>query len=190
MAYLPDEDIIKGIRTDDSSVYNKLKVWYTPMLHAFVADYNALPEDGDDLFQDTMMALIMQIRDGDYQLTGKFITLFMAVAANIWSKKLRRRKHELEYMASLPKDETIPDSSGKMDWEIYRTVFAESLERLDNLCKKLVRMYFEGYELKLIAERLKKKYGYIRNRKAYCMGKFVDNIKMHPVYIEHKRRAA
>ena len=189
MEYIPDNEIMEGLRAGDEKISSYLLRMYGSLLCNLAQRYKFPREDGEDLFQDTMEAVLNAIRDEDYKLKKQFRSLFFRIASNILIDKVRRLKVEQAYQSSLYLENTAADSGSRMDWEKYKQVYNESLEKLNGLCREIVRMHYQNIQLDIIAERLNKKHSYIRKRKVYCLGQLVDNIKMHPIYRAHKKVA-
>jgi RNA polymerase sigma factor (sigma-70 family) len=189
MESIPDNEIMEGLAANDEKIYTYLLRIYGSQLCALVERHDFPREDGEDLFQDTMEAILKGPRDQDFKLKYKFRNLFFRIAYNILVDKIRRLKLEQEYLASLHLENPEAEAGERMDWEKYKQVYNESFGKLNELCREIVKMHFQNIQLDIIAERLNKKHSYIRKRKVFCLGQLVDNIKMHPIYREHNKVA-
>ena len=141
-------------------------------------------EEAEEVLQDALVVVFFNMRKPDFQLTAKVDTYLYAVAKNIWHKKLRSKKRELETVE-------MPSDSLKLGFAVQDELLSKEdqpmlrlLESLSARCKEVLTMIFVGeMGIKEIKERL----GYsseqaVRNKKSECLG------NLRGLYAEYKTR--
>jgi RNA polymerase sigma factor (sigma-70 family) len=181
MGYLSDEEIMDGIRSGDDRVFNTISRMMRPEVISMAAAAGLPYEEGEDLLQDTLSAILVQVRDKGYQLKGRFRNLFMSVSRNLLSNKLQKRSVEKRHLAREPEPSYGHDPEERIDRDARKQAINEVLDKLVELCRNIILFSMQGMDLKVIAGRLGKNHNYIRRRKVYCYARFYELASAHPV---------
>jgi RNA polymerase sigma factor (sigma-70 family) len=89
---MEDSRTLEGLRTRDNAAYNLLYTFYYPSIENFVKRNSGTSDDAKDVFQETIIVLLDKVPKQDFVLTSSMKTYIMAVASNIWLKRLRDAK--------------------------------------------------------------------------------------------------
>lgn len=82
-------------RTGSKKAFSHIYTDHFQMVKKFVLINNGNISDAEDLYQDTMIILSRKLEDDDFKLTAKLSTYIMAIAKNLWYKKLRDSRRSL-----------------------------------------------------------------------------------------------
>jgi len=188
MGYLSDDEIMDGIRSGDDKVFSAILLMMRSPVISMARSVGLREEEGEDLLQDTLSAILVQVRDNGYQLTGRFRNLFMSVGRNLLSNMLQKKRVEKQNRIEEPEASYGHDPAEKMDRDALKKSLLSVMDQLVSLCREIILYSMEGMDLKVIAERLNKNHSYIRRRRVYCYARFHELAVRHPVlrdYINH-----
>lgn len=172
---LSDEEIISGLEGTDVSVPVKTlyDMFYNDIVE-FVSMKGGSTEDGADIFQEAIVVLIDEIKEGNFRKESKIKTFLYGIARNLWLMELRtrerRKRREENYMMGEPLVEEFPIS--RNDNRSLELLF----NKVGDVCKKiLVGFYFENKSMKVLLKEFDfKNEQVLRNRKNLCMKKIKD----------------
>mgnify|MGYP000019877281 CR=1 FL=1 len=178
----------EGDRVVIEEIYRELS---TPVSNFILANKGSR-EDAKDVFQETIMALILKLANEDLDLSGDFNAYFLAICRYKWLDRLKNRKHletkksmedwvtKLEVSLDLDEMELQSLLRQEMEYQLY----TEKLNELPNHCKEILSLSLKlneenkkSHSLKEVAQILGKTYPYIRKAKSNCLKKLKANIK-------------
>lgn len=178
---LSDEEIISGL--DGTSLSSPVKALYEMFYRdivEFVQIKGGSEEDGADIFQEAIVILIEEIRQGKFRGESKIKTFLYGIARNLWLMEIRtkerRKKREENYMYAEPLVEEVKISdkeSGALD-----KLFSE----VGDVCRKiLIGFYYDNKSMKMLLNEFDfKNEQVLRNRKNLCMKKLKELISSNP----------
>ena len=85
-------EIVTDLKDENNNAFGKIYKNYFGVVSRFITTNNGTNQDAEDVFQDTMIALIAKLRQDDFKLEASLKTYIMAIAKNLWFKKLRTSK--------------------------------------------------------------------------------------------------
>ncbi len=178
---LSDEEIISGL--DGTSLSSPVKALYEMFYRdivEFVQIKGGSEEDGADIFQEAIVILIEEIRQGKFRGESKIKTFLYGIARNLWLMEIRtkerRKKREENYMYAEPLVEEVKISdkeSGALD-----KLFSE----VGDVCRKiLIGFYYDNKSMKMLLNEFDfKNEQVLRNRKNLCMKKLKELLSSNP----------
>jgi RNA polymerase sigma factor (sigma-70 family) len=182
---LSDDEIISGLGGTDLSV--PVKALYD-MFYRDIVDFVQIKggseEDGADIFQEAIVILIDEIREGKFRGESKIKTFLYGIVRNLWLMELRtkerRKKREENYMYAEPtiEEARIPDKeSGALE-----LLFSQ----VGDVCKKiLIGFYYENKSMKMLLKDFDfKNEQVLRNRKNLCMKKLKELLISNQVLLK------
>lgn len=140
-----DPELLRRLRSRDDAAYAVLYRFYFPVVERFVRRNNGTAADAADVFQETLLVLLDRVPMADFELTSSLKTYVLAVAQNIWLKRLRasRRLVRAELLpAAPPAAEIAPDAEVAADTEHRSWLVQTALRRVTAGCYKLLRLLF------------------------------------------------
>jgi len=180
-----DEELIEGLKhRKNSTITYMYQEWFPPVRNHLLHN-SGNQQDGEDLFQDTLLALYIRIREKPLLLECSLKTYFIAVCRNIWLQRLERKQRVI-YQASCEVHEdkatyTLPDfDPNELELEQQR-LFYRNLMKLPNQCIQLLKLYCLKVPYKEIARMLKLKDEItVKIRKYNCKNMLRKNIINDP----------
>ncbi len=168
---MKDSLLIDQLKIRSSKAYDHLYEQYFGLVEIHVLRNSGNLMDAEDLFQDTLIVLVEKLQKDDFILSASLKTYIMAIAKNLWLKKLRGKKpreqfgfkHEKafyeEMQLSIERENT------------YRQKLKSLFNRLTEHCSQLLHDIY--YKLKSIVQ-IKEEYGYsskhtAQNQKHKCV---------------------
>lgn len=175
-----DDIIINGILTNDERILNWMYQQYADKVFGFVKNNKGLPQDGQEVLQETVVTVYYSLQQGKYKHQNKFERYFVKTAMNIWSNKRRKRERRNEQQlenqtykyAQLenPMDIAEELAAKEQQYELIEKTIQKLKERCQNLLKAF---YIQRQKLKDIARTTHQKEGTIRTQISRCR----DNLR-------------
>jgi RNA polymerase sigma factor (sigma-70 family) len=181
-----DQRILAGIFSNDlNAIIHQLYKQYSGMVIAYIITNQGSQQDGEDVFQEALIALINLVKSGKFRGEASLQTTFISIARNIWLNEQKKRK-SLDTRGKLfenaRQQETDP-ASLLLQREVSEQ-FLTVMNRLAEGCKTLLTMvYYENLSFKDILNRTHyENEQVIRNKKYKCMKELTDMIKDDPAF--------
>ncbi|KAB2867139.1 MAG: sigma-70 family RNA polymerase sigma factor [Bacteroidales bacterium] len=174
--------MIECLRSRQSHVVRYLSDRYLPMIRLLIYKAGGTPEDAKDIFQDGLIIMIEKIDSNDFVLTCKFKTFLYSVCRNLWLSVLEKRRAAANYLNRKLDEEITIDFAEEYDNKVYQDLIVNIYESLDPVCQQILKLYWEEYSPKEIAEKLGYTYGYVRKKKSECQQEFINKLQNHPDY--------
>ena len=165
------KELLEDLKGENNHAFGQLYSKYFEMVHRFVARNSGQTDDAEDLFQDTMIVLVGKLRQDDFRLTASLKTYIMAIARNLWLKKLRSSPKEIA-LQDLCSTALYAEISSTVEQErTYRDKLQNLLHRITEHCRGLIHDIF--FKEKAI-EQIQEEYGYstrhnAQNQKHKCI---------------------
>lgn len=188
MTFSSDWEYLNGLKTKDPAAMRQVYREFYPSVLSYVLQNSGSDEDADDLFQETLIIIYKQVREGR-NIDCSLNTYFISVARLQWLKELRRRR---KYHRGSEHEElmnNLEDYSSGVGTDIEnsekQSIYQRAFTRLGEDCKKILLLFYNKVPLKEIAVRMGfagEKYA--KKRKYQCKEKLVKMIEADPVYNE------
>lgn len=181
-----EKEIIIGIKEQDNSVLSYVYKKFFKEIKYFIIRNSGNEDDAKDIFQEALIVIYKQTKEENLELTCGFYTYLYSVSRFIWLKQLKRKKIVLNDIYELGEATELQEDLLALfdDYEkygLYQTHFKE----LGDDCKKILKLFFENYSLKEIAEIMGyKSENYAKKKKFYCKEFLVKSILNDPKYKE------
>ena len=164
-------DIIIDLKGENNQAFGALYKNYFGMVSRFITNNNGTNHDAEDIFQDTMIALVAKLRQDDFILEASVKTYIMAIAKNLWFKKLRTANRETEF-TDMHDNKFYEEISIAIEYEKnYWDKLQNYIHQITEHCKGLIHdMFFKNKPI----EQIQKDYGYstkhnAQNQKHKCV---------------------
>jgi len=164
-------EILNDLKAENNNAFGQLYKEYFGMVKRFVTNNNGRTDDAEDVFQDTMMVLLEKLRQDDFQLTASIKTYIMAIAKNLWLKRLRTSNKEIEFTDSFDNKFFEEINTAIEQEKTYFDKLQNLLHRVTEHCQGLIHdMFFKEKSI----EQIQKEYGYstkhnAQNQKHKCV---------------------
>lgn len=156
-----DAVLVKLYEEGNDEAFDILLERYQSAVYGYIFSVVHDSDMANDVFQDTFMRVIMQIRGHNYTDNGKFSSWVMRIAHNLVIDNARQRRQIVDIADETDKERAMSTStllSGNKEMELhneqtYQTL-AEMVARLPEPQQEVVRMrMFEHLSFKEIAEK-------------------------------------
>lgn len=177
-----DNEIIECLRNRQSYVVRYLSDRYMPMIRLMVYQKGGSLEDAKDIFQDGLMIMLEKIDNKDFVLTCKFKTFLYCVCENLWKSVIMKKQAATNYLSRRIDTDNDNDFTELLDNKLYEKIFWDVFETLDDVGKKILKLYWEEVSPQEIANNLGYTYGYVRKKKCEAQAELTEKVKRHPDY--------
>jgi RNA polymerase sigma factor (sigma-70 family) len=169
---MSDNQTLILLKRRENAAYQLLYTFYYPRIERFVKQNSGTPADAQDVFQETIIVLLDKVPREDFILTSSIKTYIMAVASNIWLKRLREAKRAAQFSLRYELEEM-----SLTEWE-QKEEGASELTRIQRVFEKLTRhcvvfltkTFLSGTSRKILIEELKYKNSHtFDNQKYKCL---------------------
>lgn len=177
-----DQEIIAAVKEGGVNLEKVMKYLYreevlSRSVMAFVQQMNGNKEDAEDVFQDSIIHLIMNIRKNQFRGESTMKTYFTKIAKNLWLQKYRMKRNRSRLLEEKPIAKIENEKSGEQLF-IYKEQSAfvkQLLSQLGETCQKVLSFWGLSYSMKEIAEELGyKSEGMARKKKHQCMKQLIQ----------------
>jgi RNA polymerase sigma factor (sigma-70 family) len=180
-----DDNIdISLLKDGNAAAFQKLyKTVFPPCAH-LVINNNGTMRDARDLFQESLMVLVKNLRKENFELSCSIKTYLYSIMRNLWLKQLNRHKKgglsleidepsDMEYII-IQKDEL----EEKKEKETHLNLVESILKDFKEDCKAiLMAFYFKKLSMKEIAKQLNYTDQFVRVKKVRCMNALKKAVK-------------
>lgn len=164
-------EIIIDLKGENNKAFGTLYKNYFGVVNRFITNNSGTNHDAEDIFQDTMIVLIAKLRQDDFVLEASVKTYLMAIAKNLWFKKLRTASKETEF-TDLHNNKFYEEISLAIEQEkTYLDKLQYYIQQISEHCKRLIHdMFFKNQPIR----QIQKDYGYAtlhnaQNQKHKCV---------------------
>lgn len=185
----PEAELLEALRLEIPEAYEHLYRQFYRMTASYVTQNGGSGDDAQDVFQETLVALVKNIRKPEFALQAKLSTYLYAIAKKIWLYRQRGQT------ANTPIEnqtfvQQIPDATDEMltektTHEKKHLMMARIFATIGADCRELLRRYYyEDTPLKDIAGMMGFTEAFVRVKKNRCMNDFRARITHDPEYRE------
>jgi len=164
---MSDTQLLEGLKAGAAAALDYVYDTYFNLVFSIVKTNSGQLEDAEDLMQETLVALIKNIRKPNFKLTSKFSYYLRQIAFNKWMMELRRRKKEAQLVVITA--ETSLEQ--KKEEELRYEIVIKELEQLNEPCKTIILETKKGTNQKEIARITGLSHGNVRVKIKPCMNK-------------------
>lgn len=164
-------EILIDLKGENNKAFGLLYTSYFQVVSQFVIKNSGQLSDAEDVFQDTMIVLVEKLRKDNFLLTASLKTYIVAIAKNLWFKRLRDKHKEIE-LSELYDEKFLENINQSIEEErSYRDKLQNYLHKITKHCKGLIHdMFFKEKKI----EEIQKEYGYstkhnAQNQKHKCI---------------------
>jgi len=183
---LTDKQLLHGILNNKSQALEAVYDSIFPSIMRMVVKNSGSKEDAEDIFQEALVVVYRRLGLGSLQLKCALKTYLYAVCRNLWMEKLRKTDRLYSIKDTYPELVDLDaDTLLAMEREERYALYQEHFEYLGHDCKKLLRLFFEGNNMKKIAEEMDySSEKYARKKKFLCKEHLIELIKRDPRFNE------
>ena len=178
------QDEINQLLSGEKQSLEKIYQNHFPQILNLVTRNSGTEEDAKDVFQEALLVVYKQASSQSLKLSCSLGTYLYAVSRNIWLLRLKRMGKVTRYIEP-PSDfeDTSLDTLETMHANEKYFLYQKHFKMLNEGCQKVLKLFFDGEPMEVIAEKLGFKSGrYARKKKFKCKEKLIENIKNDALY--------
>lgn len=172
------------LKSGDRGAFRELYTSVFPPCSNLILNNNGTMNDARDIFQESLMVLIKNLRKDNFELSCNIKTYLYSIMRNLWLKRLNKKKRgglslviddpsDVEFII-IQEDELIE----KQEKEVQLDIVAEVLKDFKEDCRKiLTAFYFKKQSMKEIAAAMNYTNQFIRVKKVRCMDALKKKVK-------------
>ncbi|MCB0647755.1 MAG: sigma-70 family RNA polymerase sigma factor [Saprospiraceae bacterium] len=170
MDFRAEQALVKGILDQDNET---LKAFYKNNFHSIenlILSKGGTNEDAKDVFQDGMIALYLNLKNGKYtSMDGHGLeAYFMQICKFRWYDKVKKKANKeqsLEHMTVEPSEDAAGFDIVDEHYKIH-----ELIQKLGDKCQTILRLfYWEKKDMVAIASYLNMESDSVKNAKYRCI---------------------
>lgn len=182
-----DEYLVRSLRSPEASTRDSaLRYMYREfraMARKFVAENGGSQPEADDIFQDALIALYEQVREGKFKGESSLRLYLYAICRNLWRKRWRKASHslnDLEGMENMP--DPVQGIEKKFETDSRARLVQALLKKVGEDCRRIVTMYYyDRINMKDIMGRFGLSSEQVAKTKKYrCMQRLMALIQNDP----------
>jgi len=154
---------------------------YSPECRHFILKNNGTVGDAKDIFQETLIALLIKLKTKKIELTVPFGAYLYRIYKNKWIDQLRKKSKNP--LTIIDNDRYVVEEynlSIEKQYDIYKECF----ELLGEECKQIMRARFAGMRGNDIATKLGITRNYVNQKMLVCRKKLKECCQNHPDFRE------
>src|SRR5580693_5664437 len=189
---LPDDAIVAGILSNDlNDIIFYIYKQYAELISFNVVTMGGSLQDGEDIFQETVVTFIDLVRKGKFRGDSSIKTFLVSVARNIWLNEIKKKKsgdHRARIFET-SREHVENDIIENLNQREIKEQFLSLMGHLGESCRKILTLFY--YD-NLSFEEIIQKMGYeneqvARNKKYKCMKELSDLIRNNPILLTRLR---
>ena len=186
---LPDDAIVAGILSNDlNEIIFYIYKQYAELISFNVVTMGGSLQDGEDIFQETVVTFIDLVRKGKFRGESSVKTFLVAVARNIWLNELKRKKSgdERAKIFETSRGHIENDIMENLNKRETREQLFSLMNHLGESCRKILTLfYYDNLPFDVIIHKM----GYeteqvARNKKYKCIRELSELIRNNPVLLK------
>jgi RNA polymerase sigma factor (sigma-70 family) len=152
-SYQSDQELILALGEGNKKALEFIYSTYWPMVANFVRTNQGSQQEAEDLYQEGVITLYEQVKNGAFQGNSSLKTYLYAICRNKWLNKLKSKIHITdvqEFVSDMP-DETSQDTQLLPD----EAEIKKAIDQLGEPCRSILTgFYFHTYNLQQLAEKM------------------------------------
>lgn len=93
MPIISENILLSQLKQADNAAFAQVYATIYPSIQTYILQNAGSTEDAEDVFQETMLVLLANIKKSNFVLTSSLKTYVFAIAKNTWLKKQRTKKN-------------------------------------------------------------------------------------------------
>ncbi len=185
---LSDAELLAAFKQGDVHRDRALKQIYQETklkrsILAYVTTHGGNIQDGEDVFQDSLVLFDRQIREGNFQGQSSWATYFIGIAKWRWVSNKRKFGRDVELKPEFY-DKPTESVEARVIENEKRDLIDEILSKIGERCKTILKLYKLSYSMDEIASELGLSSPELAKKNAYeCRKKFKTYLTGHAEYL-------
>ncbi len=172
--YMNDETLINGLLNEESMAFKYVYSKYKPMIIKLMQGFKLSNDQVDDIFQDGLIILIKNLRNGKFSRQAKVSTYFYGICRNLVFQKSSKKTEttlssDSEFLLDQVQEE-VSEMDGLIEKENQFAQLESAMQKISEECRKIFQgFYYQRKSMNELAEELGYTSSFIRVKKNRCM---------------------
>ncbi len=177
----PDNRYLTALLNNDSRLIREIYQQFSTTIARLVESNHGTADEAQDIFQEGLMAITRQARNGNLVLTCSFKTFLYMVCRKKWLNELKKRRQQGVTFVDVDRFRDEVDGMAlalevQREEELFE-LLERKLKELSPGCQQILRLSWSGAPLQNIAETLGNTYDYIKKKKSECKHRLLDLLR-------------
>lgn len=180
-----EQDLVDGLRNGDNGVIARIYSMYFSGIRRWISKNSGSTDDARDIFQEGLLAMYNKSKRHGLTLNEPFGAYLFRSCKWLWLKELRKRRREqatIRQSRVLMDKELVGDEQAELDRQ-REQFLQQCFDQLGTLCQQVLKLSWQGLNLKIISHQLGKSYGYLRRKRPECIAQLVELYKLHNAHL-------
>jgi RNA polymerase sigma factor (sigma-70 family) len=176
-------EILEGIKLNNDNVLTYIYKKYYKEIQHYIIKNSGNEEDARDVFQEALIVIYRKLKNNELHLTCAFNTYLYAVCRYLWLKTLNKDKNNIMVEMDDQINDKIIDEDlvNKINENEKFALYQKHFEKLEEDCKKILKLFVNKTSLKEIAAIMGyKSEKYAKKRKFLCKEYLINSIQKDP----------
>ncbi len=147
--------LLDQLKNEQNASFELLYRLYFPTIAAHITRNSGSRADAEDIFQETIIVLLQQVRKADFVLTASLKTYLFAIARNLWLNRLRAISHASTYTLETcaePGEDAGFDQEPEPD---RANSVADWLTKITRHCQQILNaIFFQGETIESLMQTM------------------------------------
>lgn len=183
-----DQRYIEALKTNDPVLISEINQQFRPLIISLCKKNKGSQEEGEDLFQEALLAIWRRAREKGIELNVPFGAYLYRVAKNKWINTLHqksRREVTFEDLSGYEGQKGDLDGLEALELiERQEALIWEKFKEISERCQEILKgAWTHAYaSMEAMAEALDVSYGYLRKKKSECQARLIKLVKEAPSF--------
>lgn len=178
------QEILKGISENNRIVVQFVYDRYFKDITKFIEKFGGSYDDATDIFQDGIIVIYEQMKNGDAKKIQNFRAYFFSICKYKWFNMVRNGRYgeftNVEMEEILPSFEYNVLSeklNDILEKERRVKIYFNSFMKLNSMCQKMIRFIAHGWSVEDIAAEMNLSVIYTYRKRQNCLNKLTELVE-------------
>ncbi|MCI4669536.1 MAG: sigma-70 family RNA polymerase sigma factor [Bacteroidia bacterium] len=179
----PDQRYIQALRENNPKLIQEINQNFRPAIIALCKKNSGNHQEGEDLFQEALLAIWRRVREQGIELHVPFGAYLYRVAKNKWINILKQKARREVTFEDLSGYEGVEGDSEALERleliERQEALIWERFKELSDRCQEILKGAWSQTfsSMESMADSLGVSYGYLRKKKSECTARLMKLVK-------------
>ncbi|WP_108803231.1 RNA polymerase sigma factor [Aquimarina sp. Aq107] len=133
---------LKELVKEDSKIISQIYNKNFPSIKKFILLNSGNTEDAEDIFQKSLIQIIIRYKREKFSISGDFDAYLMAICKNLWRRELNLHKKRVTNVEKVEVHDEYIDSAFALLEQKKQELFIEKFAEITGNCKEILTLFF------------------------------------------------
>ena len=178
------QEILRGISENNHVVIQHVYDRYFNEIKRFIEKFGGSNDDAMDIFQDSIIVIYEQMRNGEDKKIDKFRSYFFSICKFKWFNTMRDGKYS--EFSNVEIEDILPDFeynvlssslNDVLEKERRVRIYFNSFMQLNSVCQRMIRYMAYGWAVEDIAHEMNFSVVYTYRKRQQCLNKLIKLVE-------------